>query len=184
MLNSSKYLNTLITNINYLSLNQKKISFLKNLVKKTSTKNTIFICGNGGSSANAEHISNDFMLGLNKKKMGAKIINLSSNSAKITCIANDLSYEEIYSHQLKILGKKNDLLICLSGSGNSQNIINAIKVARTKKIITYSILGYSGGTVKKLSDYFFHFPVNDMQISEDMQLILMNTVMKKLFFHE
>ena len=154
------------------------------IVSAVKNERSIYIFGNGGSSANAEHITNDFMLGLNKNKLGLRIINLSSNSAKLTCIANDLDYEQVYSHQIKILARKNDLLILLSGSGNSKNILNAINVAKKINVKTFSILGYDGGKAKKISDYNFHFPINDMQISEDMQLILMNTVMKLIFFNE
>ena len=149
-----------------------------NQIKKN--KKTIYICGNGGSAANADHISNDLMLGLNKKKQGYKIVSLSSNIAKISCIGNDLGYEKIYSHQLNEVASKGDLLICLSGSGNSPNIINALKIAKKKKILSICMLGYSGGKARKFSDYSVHFKVNDMQISEDMQMIFFNSVMKFL----
>ena len=149
-----------------------------NQIKKN--KKTIYICGNGGSAANADHISNDLMLGLNKKKQGYKIVSLSSNIAKISCIGNDLGYKKIYSHQLNELASEGDLLICLSGSGNSPNIINALRVAKKKKIFSICILGYSGGKAKKFADYSIHYKVDDMQISEDMQMIFFNCVMKFL----
>jgi D-sedoheptulose 7-phosphate isomerase len=179
MTNERKYLEELVNQISSLDLN--KLDILYRLIKKVKTnKGTIYICGNGGSAANANHISNDFMLGLNKKKLGVKIISLSSNIAKISCIANDLGYSKIFSHQIKILSKKNDLLILLSGSGNSLNIINAIKSGKEVGMSIFSILGFDGGKAKKISKNFLHCETNDMQISEDIQMICLNYVMKKI----
>jgi D-sedoheptulose 7-phosphate isomerase len=175
----AEYLNSLKLSIDSIHYDQIKfVSALFNKIKKN--KKIIYICGNGGSAANADHISNDLMLGLNKKKQGYKIVSLSSNIAKITCIGNDLGYEHIYSHQLSEIATKGDLLICLSGSGNSPNIINALKVAKKKNIFSVCILGYSGGAALKLADYPIYFKIDDMQISEDMQMIFFNSVMKFL----
>jgi D-sedoheptulose 7-phosphate isomerase len=102
MTKEKSYLRELIKQISVLDL--EKLDLLYSLIKKVQiNKKTIYICGNGGSAANANHISNDFMLGLNKRKLGIKIISLSSNIAKISCIANDLDYSLIYSHQIKKL---------------------------------------------------------------------------------
>jgi D-sedoheptulose 7-phosphate isomerase len=142
-------------------------------------KKRIFICGNGGSGANSNHISNDLMLGF-KKKIGFPIISLSSNIAKISCIANDIGYEKIFSNQLKVIGQKKDLLIILSGSGNSKNIINVVEQAKKMKICTFELIGYDGGRVKKKLDDYIHFKTNNMQICEDMQMIVMNFVLQKI----
>ena len=164
-----------------LNLDIVKISELASIIKKNQkSKKQIFICGNGGSSANAEHITNDLMLGMNSEKMGYRFLSLNSNSAKLTCIANDLGYEKIFSHQLKIIGDKGDLLIVLSGSGNSKNIVEAIKQARKQKILTFGLIGYDGGLCKKICDKHIHFKSYDMQICEDLQMIVMNQVMKIL----
>lgn len=142
---------------------------LNNCWKKNKN---IFICGNGGSAANAMHIANDFTYGAGiKKKGGLKIEALTSNSSIITCLANDIGYENIFSQQLKVKANKGDLLIILSGSGNSLNVVNAINFAKKNKIKSFSILGYDGGECKKISDCSIHFDVNDMQVSEDLQLI-------------
>ena len=138
----------------------------------------IYICGNGGSAANANHISNDLMLGLNKTKIGLPVISLCSNVAKITCIANDLNYTKIFSNQIKSLCLPYDILIILSGSGNSKNILEAIYAAK-KKMIILGMLGYDGGKAKKILKNFIHFDINDMQVSEDMQMICFNYIMKK-----
>ena len=99
---------------------------------------------------------------------------------QLTCIANDLDYSDIFSHQLKILGDKGDLLIVLSGSGNSKNIIKAIKQAKKQEIYSFGLLGYDGGLSKKICNDHIHFKTFDMQICEDLQMVVMNQVLKNL----
>lgn len=142
----------------------------------------VYICGNGGSAGNATHLANDFLYGIAKATgKGLKISSLSANSAVITCLGNDIGYEKIYSEQLAVLGKKDDLLIALSGSGNSKNIVNVVKQAKLMGIKSFAILGYSGGEVKKIVDEVIHFKIDDMQISEDLQLIVGHMLMQWLF---
>ena len=141
----------------------------------------VFICGNGGSAANALHFSNDLMYGISKTiGIGIKAHALTANMSVLTCFANDISYEEVFSAQLAVLGRKDDILIVLSGSGNSPNVISAINSARKMGIKSYAILGYSGGKCLKLADVPIHFPVEDMQISEDLQIIVGHMVMQWL----
>ena len=152
---------------------------LLNVWKKN---NTVFICGNGGSGANALHIANDLHFGLGDmlidKKKGLKADALTSNIAVLSCLANDLGYENIFSNQLEVKGSKDDILIALSGSGNSPNIIKAINAAKKKGIKTYSILGFDGGLCKSISDIPIHFKIDDMQIAEDTQVIVLNICIK------
>lgn len=159
-----------------------KIPHLVNEIKKTKKNSkTIYICGNGGSAANAMHIANDLIYGAGTKSgKGFNIEALSSNSSVITCLANDTGYENIFSEQLRVKGKKGDILIVLSGSGNSKNIINVLKIAKKIGIKTFGILGFSGGKAKKLCDFPIHFAINDMQISEDIQIIISHLLMKLL----
>lgn len=142
----------------------------------------VFICGNGGSAGNAIHLANDFLYGIAKKHGGGLKINaLSANSAVLTCLANDVGYEHIYSEQIAVLSKPGDLLIALSGSGNSKNIINAIEEANKLGLVTSAILGFSGGVCKKIVSIPIHFPVDDMQIAEDMQLIVGHMLMQWMY---
>ena len=141
----------------------------------------VLFCGNGGSAGNAIHLANDFVYGIAKKTGGGiRALSLASNSAVITCLANDVGYEHIYSEQLAVQGRPGDLLIALSGSGNSKNIVNVITKARELGIKSYAILGFNGGISKELADVSIHFPVEDMQISEDMQLIVGHMLMQWL----
>lgn len=159
----------------------------KAIAKAWEDGNRIFICGNGGSSANAQHIANDFLYGIGvptcgdfENSRGVSIEALTSNSNIITCLANDIGYENVFSYQLKVKAKKNDLLVVLSGSGNSQNIINALKFSNSQKINTCAILGFDGGACKKYSNITIHIPVNDMEVAEDTQMIIFNIIKKWL----
>ena len=112
---------------------------------------------------------------------GLRVSALPANSSVLTCLANDEGYESIFSMQLAVLGRRDDVLIALSGSGNSPNIVKALEQAKAMGIRSYAILGYSGGKAKALADVPIHFPVDDMQISEDLQLIVGHMIMQWLY---
>lgn len=142
----------------------------------------VFWCGNGGSAGNAIHLVNDYLYGIAKEEgLGLKVHALSANPAVLTCLANDIGYERVFSQQLAVHGEKGDVLVVLSGSGNSPNILRVLETARDKGIESYAILGFSGGKAKALADVAIHFGVNDMQISEDMQLIVGHMIMQWLY---
>ncbi len=147
----------------------------------------IYICGNGGSSANAQHIANDLIYGIGMTSLNSKdncpginIEALTSNSNIITCLANDIGYENIFSYQLEVKGKENEILIVLSGSGNSPNIVNALKKANEKKMHTYALLGFDGGICKTIAQNSIHIPLKDMEVAEDSQMIIFNICKKWL----
>ena len=155
-------------------------TFVSFLEEAHLARNRIFICGNGGSAGNALHIANDFSFGVNPCGLATDIEALPANVAVLTCLANDIGYENVFSYQLESKGKPGDLLWVLSGSGNSKNIVNAIAVAKKLNMRTIGILGYDGGESLKQLDFAIHTPVNDMQISEDMQLIIGHIAMREL----
>jgi D-sedoheptulose 7-phosphate isomerase len=141
----------------------------------------LFICGNGGSAANAIHIANDLLYGISLGgRGGLRVHALTANQAIVTCLANDTSYEKIFSEQLKVLARKDDILLALSGSGNSGNILEAIRAAKNIGMETFAILGFDGGEAKMEVDNCIHIPVDDMQVSEDFQLIVGHMLMKYL----
>ena len=116
----------------------------------------VFICGNGGSAANAIHIANDLHYGIGACGAGAKLPGLRiealpANSGIITCLANDTGYENIYSHQLEVKSRRGDILIALSGSGNSPNIVKALITANQMGVKTFAILAFKGGHCKKIA---------------------------------
>ena len=164
-------------------------SLSQDLLKAWSQKKTIFICGNGGSAANALHIANDLHYGIGACRNGQDLPGLHAdalpaNQGIITCLANDTGFENIFSQQLDVKGKSGDILIVLSGSGNSPNVINALTKAKELNIKSYSIVAYSGGECKKLSDICIHFKEDDMQMAEDSQLIVGHLCMQWLNLHK
>ena len=142
----------------------------------------VFFCGNGGSAGNAIHLANDFLYGIAKRTgAGLKVQALTANPAVMTCLANDVGYDYIFSEQLAVLAESSDLLVVLSGSGNSPNILRVLEQANSMGVKSCAILGYSGGKCKSLADFSIHFPVDDMQIAEDMQLVVGHMLMKWLY---
>ena len=157
-----------------------KINYLIHEINKLKkNKKKLFICGNGGSAANAIHLANDFLFTKMSKKM-IDVEALASNNAVVTCIANDLGYKYIFSKQLETKARPNDMLLIFTGSGNSENLIEAIKIAKIKKMKIFAILGYDGGKCKRLIKNYIHININDMQISEDFQLIIGHIILKSL----
>ena len=146
------------------------------------TGKQVFIFGNGGSAGNAVHLANDWIYGISKKfGSGLRVTALPANTSVITCLANDEGYDSIFSYQLAVLAKPGDVIIALSGSGNSPNIVKALEHAKTAGLKSYAILGYSGGKALTLADHPIHVPVQDMQLSEDAQLIVGHLLMQWLY---
>ena len=142
----------------------------------------VFLCGNGGSAGNAMHLANDYLYGIAKETgKGLKVQALSANSSVITCLANAAGYDAIFSEQLAVFGQAGDLIICLSGSGNSPNILKVLDQAKLMSIKSCAILGFSGGNAKALADISIHFPIDDMQIAEDMQLVVGHMLAQYLY---
>lgn len=143
---------------------------------------TVYICGNGGSAGNAIHLANDFIYGAGLRAgRGLAIESLAANPAVLTCLGNDLGYEYIFSEQIRVKCKEGDLLILLSGSGNSPNIVRAAEIAKEKGVLTCGIVGFDGGSVAKLADIVIHIAECDMQVAEDFQLIIGHYCMKWLY---
>ncbi len=146
------------------------------------TGRQVFIAGNGGSAGNAVHLSNDLLYGVSKTAgSGLRVHGLPANQSIITCLANDEGYDKIFSLQLGILARPRDVLIVLSGSGNSPNILASLEEARNLGMKSYALLGFSGGKAKALADISIHFEIDDMQIAEDTQLIVGHMIMQWLY---
>jgi D-sedoheptulose 7-phosphate isomerase len=142
---------------------------------------TVFLCGNGGSAANTIHLANDLLYGAGVTNgRGLRVEALSANAAVITCLANDLGYESIFSQQLQVKAERDDLLVVFSGSGNSPNVISALETGNALGMNTFAVLGYSGGRCKDIARVSIHFPVDDMQIVEDLQMIVGHICMQWL----
>ena len=159
-----------------------KLEKIANVLAKTyMSQKTLFVCGNGGSAAIAEHFVCDHQkLLATTKKFLPKVISLSSNLPLITAIANDTDYSNIFSDQLKYNYKPGDMLFVISASGNSPNIVNALKFAKKKKLYSISLTGFSGGKAKKLSDINIHCKSFNYGIVEMMHHNYMNIIAQYL----
>ncbi|GAA6185397.1 SIS domain-containing protein [Aliiglaciecola sp. NS0011-25] len=177
----ANYQGSLIAQIQLLDVENIQI-LADHLLDCCKQKKQVFICGNGGSAGNAIHLANDFLYGTDPSGLSSLNVEaLPANSSILTCLGNDIGYDKIFSHQLKVKANSKDVLIVLSGSGNSENIVQALEQAKTIGMVSFAILGYSGGKAKLLSDYIIHNQINDMQISEDLQLIVGHMLMRFLY---
>lgn len=161
------------------SLDIEKIkNIILTLKKAHSFGHKIFICGNGGSAATASHYCCDFNKGVSGDcDVSTNFICLTDNIATITAIANDISYDDIFSYQLKNRLEEGDILFVISGSGNSKNIVKAMEIAKQKHNIIIGLCGYDGGKVKQMSDLCLHVNIDNMQIVEDIHMMLDHCMM-------
>lgn len=123
--------------------------------------NKVLFCGNGGSAADAQHLAAEFSGRFYKDRDALPAEALHCNTSYITAVANDYSYDVIYSRMIKGIGQTGDVIVGLSTSGNSKNIIEAFKTAKLKGMITIGFTGESGGEMKNYSDYLINVPSND-----------------------
>jgi D-sedoheptulose 7-phosphate isomerase len=131
--------------------------------------NLVCTIGNGGSSSTASHYVNDWVKGFSiKNGVACRAMCLSDNTPTLTAIANDIGFEEVFAFQVARLMSKGDVLVCVSGSGNSPNILAALQEARRQEVIVVAVTGFEGGELLSNSDFSFHVPVSDMQIVEDL----------------
>ena len=145
-------------------------------------ENTIYVFGNGGSSATASHIQNDFNKGVSEhtqKKFN--FLCLNDNIATMMAVANDIGFEEVFKFQLEGHLKKGDLVVAISGSGNSPNVIKAVQYAKSLGHKIIGLTGFSGGKLKAMSDVSLHAPVNSMQVTEDIHMVF-DHLMMSIFY--
>lgn len=138
----------------------------------------IFICGNGGSASTASHYVCDFNKGVSlnqEQKYNFECLN--DNVALLTAIANDLSYDDIYKFSLQTKMAEGDVVIGISGSGNSENVVRALSYANEHGAVSVALVGYDGGRMLKLARYAVHVNIDNMQIVEDVHLILDHMMM-------
>lgn len=177
-MNSSEYKKLLLSTLSDLdlsSVDRMKEYFLD----AYSRQATIFIFGNGGSGASASHAAGDFIkgasFGLEKR---FRVICLNDNVPSMMAYANDVGWDSIFIEPLKNYLRDGDLVIGLSGSGNSVNVLNAINYAKSKGAITIGMTGFKGGQLSKIVDLNIHSSAMDMEIAEDIHMIVFNMVKK------
>ena len=175
----------------YIALEQKVLSMMdvESIDKALclledcmENERTIYVFGNGGSASTASHYQNDFNKGVSEhteKKF--RFLCLNDNVPTIMAVANDIGYDEIFRFQLQGKLKPSDVLFAISGSGNSKNVINAVEYAKSLDCTIVGLTGFSGGKLKELSDISLHVPINSMQITEDLHMILDHLMMSVFY---
>mgnify|MGYP000740082432 FL=1 len=141
----------------------------------------IYTMGNGGSGASASHAAGDFLkgasYGLDKR---FKMICLNDNLPSMMAIANDIGWDHIFVEPLKNFLSKDDLVIGISGSGNSKNVVNALEYANEQGATTVAMSGFKGGKISELATINVHAPVMDMEVTEDVHMVIFNIVKKQM----
>ena len=162
--------------------------FTETLLDARHREATIFFMGNGGSAATSSHFANDLTIGVNDYEKPFRVMSLTDNMAVISAIANDFGYDDIFSRPLSIYGKEGDVLIGISASGNSNNLIKAFEFAKSNGIRTVAITAFDGDRMKVIADQGIHVPTEKAEYgpAEDAHMILDHLVgsyLKKLI-HE
>ena len=154
------------------------------LLQTMENGNTVFVFGNGGSSATASHFQNDFNKGVSEhteKKFN--FLCLNDNMATLMAVANDIGFEEVFRFQLDGHIKPGDVVMAISGSGNSKIVINAVEYAKERGNKIIGLTGFGGGKIKQLADISLHAPINSMQVTEDIHMIFDHLMMSVFYKH-
>jgi D-sedoheptulose 7-phosphate isomerase len=148
--------------------------FIGTLLDARSRGATIFFIGNGGSAATASHFANDLAIGTHDYEQPFRAVSLADNTAILTAVGNDFGYEDIFVRQLRVLGKHGDVLIGISASGNSPNLLKAFEHARSAGIKTVAITGFDGGRMKTMADEGIHVRTEPKEYGpvEDVHMVI------------
>jgi len=144
----------------------------------------VFIIGNGGSGANASHLCEDLGKSTVKdfeSQKRLKVMSLTDNTAYILAWANDTSYDRVFVEQLKNFASEGDLLIAISGSGNSPNVLRAVEWANEHGLTTFGVTGFSGGKLRQMAHHGLHCPIDDMGIVESLHLVAFHYVLDDVY---
>ena len=176
-----EYLNKVLSGISLTAID----NFIQVLLEARERGSSIFFIGNGGSAATASHFANDIAIGSREYDKPFRAISLCDNHAVTTAIANDDGFEKIYSQQLRVLIKKQDVVVTISASGNSPNLIHAINLAKKMSAVTVGISAFDGGMMKELVDFSLHVPTEKGEYgpAEDAHMVLDHLVANYLMRH-
>lgn len=186
-LNTSSYLQRLKEEID--QLDQAAIERWSNLIYQAwENEKFVFVFGNGGSGTNATHFSEDLgksslrpddLMDESKKRL--KIMSLTDNLGWIMAVGNDVGYDQIFQQQLMNYGTEGDLVIAISGSGNSPNIVNAVEWSKRHGLTVFGLSGYGGGKLKELQHDGLHVALDDMGMVESIHLCVFHWVLNDVF---
>lgn len=179
----TEYLNLLKSTLDKLSAeNLEKVT--EAFLETYQNGGAFYVFGNGGSAATASHMAGDFVKGASSGLENRfRFICLNDNMSALMAIANDISYDDVFMEQLKNFVRKEDLVIGISGSGNSTNVVKALAYANEIGAKTLALCGYSGGKIKEISTYCVHAEVYDMEVAEDVHMVTFHTIKQALIKH-
>lgn len=165
-----KYLGEVLQAIDPKSIAQ----FAKTLLAARDKGATVFFIGNGGSAATASHFANDLSIGTNSYEKPFRALSLTDNLAIISAIGNDFGYEEVFVRQLRVQGRPGDVLVAISASGNSPNLVRAMEYAASADIKTVAITSFDGGRMKQMASESVHVPteLKEYGPAEDAHMVL------------
>jgi len=173
-LNIQSHLNLINTQIDYIEKNI--LIFANKIIKKINSGGKILLIGNGGSAADAQHFSTELTVKMNKFRKALPVLALTTDTSALTAIGNDFKFEDIFKRQVEALMTKKDLLISISTSGNSKNIISALKYSKKKNFQTLNILGNKGGNAKKYSKNNFIVDSSNASRIQEVHIIFYQNV--------
>ncbi len=164
-------------------LPEQSDAFVECLHRAFEEGRTVFLVGNGGSAANASHFGQDLAKGTLASMAATRrfrVVPLTDNIGFITALANDEGYESIFEQQLRNLARSGDVLVAISGSGNSPNVLRAVDYARSIGMTTIGVTGFDGGKLRPLADVSVHVPVDDMGMTEALHSVIFHLAMSRL----
>ena len=163
---------------NLSQISERILYFSDKIISALQKNNKILICGNGGSAADAQHFSSELICKYEKKRKSLPALSLSTDPSTVTAISNDYGYKYLFSRQIEGLGNKGDILILITTSGNSKNLIEAAKTARSKSLIVCGLLGRDGGALKNFLD--FDITINNKRTSriQEMHSLIIHIICK------
>lgn len=181
MLNAKDSIKKRMDVLNYIDDDMiNKIHLISNLIIECiKNGNKVFTCGNGGSAANAQHITGDIVGRYKRERRGFAGIALTVDTSTLTAVGNDYDYSKVFERQIEGLGRKGDILIGLSSSGNSPNVINAVNKAKEMGIKTVGLLGNNGGKLGQLVDISITIPDKASDLCEEFAMTLSHIILEE-----
>jgi len=186
MINNNQYFEEILESIEIkkklIGLNNEVFLAIEKIFITIKKGGKIFICGNGGSAADAQHLAAEFLVRLNPKinRKPIPMLSLAMDTSTLTACGNDFDFKYIFSRNLEALGSKKDLLIAISTSGNSRNIIEVLKKSKKKKIFSICLLGFRGGAAKKLSNLNIIVPHQKVARIQECHIFLGHFILNKV----
>ena len=171
-----------LINIGFASIDHEEFKKAAELIWMTSIsnhRNNIFTIGNGASASIAQHWACDYTKGCKNGGLRPRVISLAANIPLMTAIANDISYDDVYSFQLDALGQEGDVLVAISSSGNSPNVVKAIETAKSLKMKTIALTGFSpNNKCAQIANISLHVAIEEYEATEDVHQAIMHMIAK------